>query len=234
MGPSAEVVRQIAVVGEVAEKVETPNGNNQPQTGIGRTGEAPADAPRSIGRGDRRMPAGAERPEKQPRSEARMDFEGRRQQREQQRADRLPGIGPADRRFGPRIPGPGIVVGPAGFALVPRPAPGRGDASGAPRELQRDGDPALDIGRDQQVQSRAESDIGVSVAGIVDRQRLHLGSGPGTERKLHTVAQAQFMRTGKRSVRRIPRGGEHSCCKEQQHAGYQSFHRSAKSVKDAR
>lgn len=95
MGPSAEVVRQIAVVGEVAEKVETPNGNNQPQTGIGRTGEAPADAPRSIGRGDRRMTAGAERSEKQSRSEARMDFEGRRQQREQQRADRLPGIGPA-------------------------------------------------------------------------------------------------------------------------------------------
>ena len=164
MGPGAEVVRQIAVVGEVAEKVETPNGNNQPQTGIGRTGEAPADAPRSIGRSDRRMPAGAERSEKQPRSEARMDFEGRRQQREQQRADRLPGIGPADRRFGPRIPGPGIVVGPAGFALIPRPAPGRGDASGAPRELQRDGDPALDIGRDQQVQARAEYDIGVSVA----------------------------------------------------------------------
>jgi len=78
------------------------------------------------------------------------------------------------------------------------PAPGRGDTSGPPGELQRHGEIVLGILVDEDVQPRSKTDIVKIITGIVDRKGLQFGSPPVAHVKLRSVAHAQFVVEGLR------------------------------------
>ena len=186
------------MIGEVAEEVEPPDRDDQPRTRVERTGETLPDGigpPRRVGR---RIAFGRERPAHQPRGKARMDLEPRGQDRKQHVEKRTAHVRPSAGISAVRICIRAVVVIILHTPLPALPAPGRGDTSGPPGELQRHGEIVLGILVDEDVQPRSKTDIVKIITGIVDRKGLQFGSPPVAHVKLRSVAHAQFVVEGLR------------------------------------
>ena len=171
------------MVGEIPEEVEPPDRDDQPCTRVERAGKPLPHGIGRPGRVGRRVTLRRERPAHQPRSESRMDFERRGEDRKQQ----------VQEKVSVRRPFVGIVlvviIVTAVFERIPR----RPKARGTPRELQRHGEIVAGILVDEDVQPRAEADIVDAVARVVDRKGLQFGTLPAARVDLCPVAQAQFV-----------------------------------------
>ena len=181
------------MVGEISVEIEPPDGDDKPRPDVESTAEAvPDEESPVIGRK-------AQRPEHHARREPRMHFERRGKNREQRGEERTAPVGFALPVITVAI---GVVVR---IAFVPASAPCRHHTSRPPCKLHRDGIVVEDVGVQKDVQTRAEADVVVVVAGIVDAERLQVGRKPAAaaELDLGAVADADFIAVGQ-ALRRLP------------------------------
>ena len=184
------------MVGEISVEIEPPDGNNQPRADIESTAEAVSDEKSPV------IGRKAQRPEHHARCEPRMHFERRGENREQRGEERTAPVGFALPVIPVIIVAIRVVVR---IAFVPASAPCRHHTSRPPCKLHRDGIVVEDVGVQKDVQTRAEADVVVVVAGIVDAERLQVGRKPAAvaELDLGAVADADFVAVGQ-ALRGLP------------------------------